>query len=90
MMTLKLQHPFTLIVAGRTACGNLTFVVRPLECREQLCDTVYENIGWCHSEKNAPLHLKNVSFVKGVPEFENPENLPTLIVLDDLIDLAFS
>jgi hypothetical protein len=88
-MTLKLQHPFTLIVAGPSACGKSAFVIRLLECREQLCDIVYENIVWCHSENNAH-HLKNVSFVKGVPEFNNPENVPTLIVLDDLMDSIFS
>jgi hypothetical protein len=31
-----------------------------------------------------------VTFVKGVPDFENPENVPTLIVLDDLMDSAYS
>lgn len=45
---------------------------------------------WCHSENNALHHLKSVSFVKGVPDFENPENIPTLIVLDDLMDSAYS
>jgi len=34
--------------------------------------------------------LKNVSFVKGVPDFETPENIPTLMVLDDLMDSAYS
>ena len=34
--------------------------------------------------------MKNVSFVKGVPDVENPENIPTLIVLDDLMDPAYS
>jgi hypothetical protein len=42
------------------------------------------------SENNAPRHLKNVTFIKGVPGFENPENVPTLIVLDDLMDSAYS
>jgi len=42
------------------------------------------------SENNAPHHLRNVTFVKGVREFENPENVPTLIVLDDLMDSAYS
>ena len=88
-MTLKLQHPFTLIVAGPSSCGKSTFVIRLLECRKQLCD-VFTNIVWCHSENNAPLHLKNVTFVKGVHEFENPENLPTLIVLDDVMESAYS
>jgi hypothetical protein len=56
---------------------------------EQLCDIVFENIVWCHSENNAPYYLKNVSLVKGVPDFENPEIVPTLIVLDDLMDFLF-
>ena len=82
-MTLKLQQPFTLIVAEPCSCGKSTFVIRLLESREQLFDTVFKNIVWCHSENNALHRLKNVSFFKGVPEFENPENFPTLIMLDD-------
>jgi len=39
---------------------------------------------------NAPHHLQYVSFIKGVPEFENPQNVPTLIMLDDLMDSAYS
>jgi len=31
-----------------------------------------------------------VTFVQGVPNFENPENVLTLIVLDDLMDSAYS
>jgi len=52
--------------------------------------TLFTNIVWCHSENNAPNRLKNVTFVKGVQDFENPENVPTLIVLDDLMDSAYS
>ena len=89
-MTLKLHHPFTLIVAGPSSCGNSTFVIRLLECREQLCDIVHQNIVWCNSENNALHHLKNVSFVKGVRDFENLENVPTIVVLDDLMDSAYS
>jgi len=89
-MTLRLQLPFTLIVAGPSSCGKLTFVIRLLDCTEPLCDVVLTNIVWCHSENNAPHHLKNVTFVTGVPAFENPENVPTLIVLDDLMDSAYS
>jgi hypothetical protein len=51
---------------------------------------VFENIVWCHSENNTPHHLKNVILVKGVPEFETHENAPTLIVLDELMDSAYS
>ena len=72
------------------SCGKSTFVIRLLECKEQLCDIVFKNIVWCHCEDNAPHHLKDVSFFKSVPDFENPENEPTLIVLDDLMDSAYS
>jgi hypothetical protein len=41
-------------------------------------------------DNNAPHQLQNVWFFKDVPEFENPENASTLIVLDDLIDSAYS
>jgi septin family protein len=82
-MTLKLQHPFTLIVAGPSSCGKSTFVIKLLEFREQLCDIAFKNILWCHSNNNAPTRLQNVSFVKGIPEFENPEDVHTLIVLYD-------
>jgi len=51
---------------------------------------VFTNIVWCHSENNAPHRLKNVTFVKGVPDCETPENIPTPIVLDDLMDSAYS
>jgi len=69
IMTLKLQHPFTLIVAGPNSCGKSKLVIRLIECREPLCDIVFDNIVWCHSENKAPHHLKNVSFVKDVPDF---------------------
>ena len=45
---------------------------------------------WCHSEYNAPHHFKNVSFVKDVSHFKNPENVPTLTVLNDLMDSNYS
>ena len=89
-MTLKLQHPFTLIVAGPSSCGKSTSVIKVLDFKEQLCDIVFKNIVWRHSEINAPNHLKDVSFVKCVPDFENPENVYTLIVMFVLMDSAYS
>jgi len=31
-----------------------------------------------------------MTLVKGVPDFENPKNVPTLIALDDLMDSVYS
>jgi len=86
-MTLKVRHPFRLIVAVPTICGESTLVIRLLECREQLCDVVCKYIVWCYSENNAPHHFKNVTFFKDVPDLEIP---PMLMVLDDLMDSVYS
>ena len=51
---------------------------------------MFESNVWCHSENNARHHLKNVSFLEGSPDFDNAENVPTIIVLDDLMDSAYS
>ena len=50
---------------------------------------MFENIVLCHSENNAPDRLKNFSFVKVLPEFDNHENVLTLILLVDLIGSAY-
>jgi len=89
-MILKLQHPFNIIVARPSSCGKSSFIIRLLGCREQLCNIAFKNIVWCHSSNNAPHHLQNVSFAKGVPEFENPEDVLALIILDDLMNSAYS
>ena len=83
-MTLNLQHPFTLIVAGPNSCVKSTFVIRLLEYREQLCDILFENIVRCHSENNAPNTWRTFYLLKAYPE-----NIPTLIVLDDSMDFAY-
>ena len=89
IMILKMQHPFALIVSGSSSCGKPTFLIRLLECKKQIFDIVFKNVVCCHSENNAPYHMKNVSFVKGVPNFAISENLPTLVVLDDFMDTAY-
>jgi len=58
--------------------------------QKELCDISFENIVCCHSEKNASHHWNIVLFVKGVPDFENPENILTLRMLDGLMDSAYS
>jgi len=62
-MTLKLQHQFSLTVAGTISCGKSKFVIRLLRCREHICDILFENIVWCHNENNAPRLLKKYHFL---------------------------
>ena len=40
--------------------------------------------------KTTPASLEKVSFLKGVPNCENPENVTTLTVFDDLMDSEYS
>jgi len=40
--------------------------------------------------KITPTSSKKVTFVNGVPDFENPENMPRHRVVDDLMDSAYS
>ena len=63
-MTVNIQHPLALIVAGRNAYGKSTFVIRMLKCREQLCDTVYKNIVWYYSEKTHRITCKTFHLLK--------------------------
>jgi hypothetical protein len=34
--------------------------------------------------------MNGISFIEGIPDFKNPENKHTLVVLDDLMDSTFS
>ena len=72
------------------SCGKSTFVKRLWECKEHLSDFVFINIMYCYSENIAPHHSNCIWFVKGVPAYENPENMPTIVLLNDLIGSAYS
>jgi hypothetical protein len=52
----------------------------------------FSEIVWCYSENAAvPTELKKiVSFHVGVPKFQNKKEEPRLVVLDDLINSAYS
>ena len=81
-----MEHPFTCIVSGPTKSGKTTFVINLIENREKLIDTHIEKIVWCCSEHQP--NIKNVSFIKGLPDFDtlraySPK--PQLLILDDLM-----
>lgn len=85
---MRLQHPFTCIIAGPT-CSGKTFLVRSL-INEKCIEPNPKNITWLYAE-DQPLHnslQKIVKFHKGIPE--NLEEMfdgksPTLVVIDDLM-----
>jgi ABC-type dipeptide/oligopeptide/nickel transport system ATPase subunit len=85
----KLEHPFSMIIAGPSGCGKSTFVCNLLHNLD-VVNTKFHKILWCNSETNAIpktiQNIKNVRFLDSIPdEFNNPENKPILVILDDFM-----
>ena len=90
----KLQHPFTCIVSGPTGSGKTVFCTKFINNLPSICtEQNFEEILWCYSE-NASLPLKqftrDVKFLKGVPKFSNEKKNSKLVILDDLLNEAYS
>lgn len=92
----QLHHPFTAMVSGPSFAGKTTFVIELINNSKDLIDVDFRKIIWCYSEQNAIAdvvrklaheHKQKIRFVKGVPdEFHNENNVPQLVILDDLMN----
>lgn len=85
----KLIHPFRMLIAGPSGCGKSTFVNSLLNNLDMV-DVKFNKIFWCNPEVNAlPTdlnHIKNLKFLDFIPNnFNNEQNKPMLIVLDDIL-----
>ena len=88
----KFKHPFTCIVSGPSQCGKSTFCVKLINNVKRLCtEPNFRSVLWCFSESSAvPQGLPNVRCHKGVPQIHNSTGEPVLIILDDLLQEAYS
>lgn len=94
----QLHHPFTAMVSGPSFAGKTSLVVEIINNARQIINVDFSKIIWCYSEKNAVTSVlryftneqkQKIQFIKGVPdEFENDDNVPQLVVLDDLMSEA--
>ena len=96
---MKLKHPFNLIISGPTGSGKSTFCIRLLQNLKSLCTEQKYNGGifWCFGERTEVpdrelSELNNTIRVhKGIPEkIGNKNGKACLIILDDLLDVAYS
>lgn len=85
----KFKHPFTCIVSGPSQCGKSTFCTEIIKNVKSLCAN-FKTIVWCYSESSAVPNIPNIIFHVGVPTLRNTTGEPVLIVLDDLLQEAYS
>ena len=83
----RLQHPFTMIIAGPTGCGKSFFVRDLLQYKREMFSTVPDKIIWFYGIYQ-PLYdeIPEVTFVEGLPtNYRSYLGANTLFVIDDLM-----
>lgn len=92
-MDVRLQHPYTCLVAGPTSCGKTQFVKQLIQEGENMTNGSAEKIIWLYGEYQ-PAYIElsqshpDITFIEGVPENLNDyidKKYRNLIVIDDLM-----
>ena len=86
-MTLKLQHPFTAIVAGPTGSGKTVFTTKLIENANQMIEPAPQRVVWCYGVYQSFFtNLNKVEFHDGMPDLNMFDGVQrTLLVIDDLM-----
>jgi len=92
-----LKHPFTCMICRPSGCGKTLFYVRLISNIDKLCTVSdFQDIVWCISE-NPAISSEQLAVIgrwliyhRGIPDFEEGSNDPRLVVLDDLLNEAYS
>ena len=91
-MDLRMQAPFTCIIAASTGSGKTYFVKRLLENAETMINPAPVNIIYCYGQYQ-PLYdemkrtVSNVNFIEGLPDDVNSYFDPrqhSILIIDDL------
>lgn len=92
---IQFYWPFTLICSGASCSGKTFFTIELINNLNSIVSVNVAKIIWCYAESCSLTSIQNrivkeqmqkIQFVKGIPnEFENEENEPILVVLDDLM-----
>jgi ABC-type iron transport system FetAB ATPase subunit len=96
---IKFKHLITCIIIGPTGSEKSSFCFRLLQNLDTLCTepNFRSGVVWCYSEKTVVLAeeldllKKKISYCHEMPtRFGNTGGLPSLIILDDLLNEAYS
>ncbi len=65
---MRLQHPFTGIVAGPTGCGKTTFILKLLQNIEAMIYPSPEKVYYCYGvfQEKFKEFPQNIEFIEGV------------------------
>jgi hypothetical protein len=83
----KLQHPFTMVIAGPTGCGKSYFVRDMIAAKEEMFSIIPDKVVWFYGI-HQPLYdeIEDVAFVEGLPtDFKEYLGQHTLFIIDDLM-----
>ena len=95
---LKFKHSFSCLLSGPSGFCKTSFCICFLQNLKTLCTVAdfSDGIVWCYSEISAIPYgqlagTKHVRFQEGVPAvFNNSGEKPLLIIVDDLLNTAYS
>lgn len=81
----------TILMAGPSMSGKTTFLKKLIKFKKHMFNVNFKKIIWCYAETNAKPDIPDVTFHKGILlNYNNENNDPILIVLDDLMSDAFN
>jgi hypothetical protein len=83
----KLQHPFTMVIAGPTGSGKSYFVSDLIKYKQEMFSMIPDKIVWFYGI-HQPLYdeIPNVTFVEGLPsKYREYLGINTLFIIDDLM-----
>ena len=91
MCTIKLNHPFTKVIAGPTGSGKTYYIQRLLKDINEIIDQPPEKIIFCFAEwqgvyDRLSLEHSNLSFIEGLPTRDQLSgDCRKLLIIDDLM-----
>ena len=86
---VKFEHPANWIIGAPSQSGKSYLVYQILKNSDILIKPSFKEIIYCYSEwqplyENMITEIKNITFVKGLPELDTVEN--AFVILDDLMN----
>ena len=91
------KHSFTSMICGTIGCSKTSFCVLLIANQDELFTVpLFRDFVWCFSEDSAiprellPGAARRITYQRGIPDFDKASNGQWLVVLEDLLNEAYS